>query len=343
MVARIFGVLCGLILGSAANAQDPTLKSIRFGTPLSGKPMTADDLKGKVVLVEQWAVGAKASLDIMPTLVRWHDELADGGFVLLGIHVPEDTADNVRMKCRELNVRFPVTIGGGVTGIGGGTPYCLLFDHNGKVMYEGHPNKVEPKLREAIVGMLSDDISESPTKSLNNVFDGYKKGTINDLNKKISALKGDADPKTAKQAKTIADKFLAGGQAKFDEAKAAMKDDPIGSYESGLAIAARWKGTSLGKSASDLADKLKTDKLVAAELKARPSLDKIFALDAALIKAAKEKKIDPDSPEFKTVFAGQLKQIEQAVGTMKKNYPDAPATKQAEEIAKRLGATGAGK
>jgi hypothetical protein len=45
--------LCAAALAPAA---DVTLKAARFGNPIQGEKVSADTLKGKVVLVELWGI-----------------------------------------------------------------------------------------------------------------------------------------------------------------------------------------------------------------------------------------------------------------------------------------------
>jgi hypothetical protein len=273
----------------------------------------------------------------MPHLVKWHDELSDAGLAVVGLHVQQATADEVKAKAKALGIRFPVTAGGAVQGVSApGIPHCVVFDHAGKMVYDGHPNKAEPKLREAFAGMLADAAGETPAKAVTAVLEGYRKaGTTADLFRKLSALQTDADTATAKQAKAITAKLQSGAQARMDEAKKVVKDDPIAAYDAALQTAARWKGTALGREAAEMTDKLRNDRAVWNELKARPVLEKVRAAEAAITKAAKG--AEPDSAEFKKAFAPQLKQLDTTLKALKKQYPDAPATAEAEEIAGRLG------
>jgi hypothetical protein len=273
----------------------------------------------------------------MPHLVKWHDELSDAGLAVIGLHVQRATPDEVKAKARALRVRFPVTAGGAIEGVdAAGIPHCAVFDHAGRLVYDGHPNKAEPKLREAFAAMLADAAGETPARAVAAVLDGYRKGgTTADLFRKVTALQADADAATARQAKAIGSRLQSGAQARLDEAKTVLKVDPVAAYDATLQTATRWKGTALGKEAGELATRLKDDKLVASELKARPTLEKVRALEAAVTKAAKG--AEPDSPEFKKAFAPQLKQLESAIKALKKQHPDAPATQEAEEIAGRLG------
>ena len=54
MFARSLAVAACLAVVSPA--ADVTLKAVRFGDPIQGEKLSADDLKGKVVLVELWGI-----------------------------------------------------------------------------------------------------------------------------------------------------------------------------------------------------------------------------------------------------------------------------------------------
>jgi hypothetical protein len=273
----------------------------------------------------------------MPHLVRWHEELSDGGLAVVGLHVQKATDEQVKAKAKALGVRFGVTAGGGVEGVKvDGIPHCVLFDHTGAMVYEGHPNKAEAKVRDAFADMLAAEGGDKPAKAVAGALEGFRKGgTTADLLKKLTGVRDGGDTAAAKQAKAIIARVQSGAQTRLDAAKKELKDDPIGAYDAATLTAARWKGTPLGKEAADLSGRLKDDKAVAAELRARPTLEKLRAAEATILAAAKGK--EPDTPEFKKAFASQLKQIGQTVDNLKKTAPDAPATAEAEEIATRLG------
>jgi hypothetical protein len=273
----------------------------------------------------------------MPHLVRWHEELGDGGLSVVGFHVQNATDDAVKAKAKGLGMRFAVTAGGSVDGVkGGGIPHCVLFDHTGKMVFDGHPTKVEGKLREAFADMLAEEAGGKPGKGVTAALEAFKKGgTPADLLKKMTALRDGAE---GAAAKAVVAKLQSGAQARLDEAKKEQKDDPIAAYDAASSVAGKWKGTAMGKEAAELTARLKEHKEVAAELKARPVLEKVRATEAAILAAAKGK--EPDTAEFKKAFAPQLKQLDQTVTSLKKTAPGAPSAVEAEEIGKRLGAGG---
>ena len=82
---------------------------------------------------------------------------------------------------------------------------------------------------------------------------------------------------------------------------------------------------------------LRKDKRVAAELKARPALDKVKKLEGQL--KALASKIQPTDPSFKRVAAAPLASLKTALTGMKKAYPGARATQDALAIGERYGVT----
>ena len=52
---------------------------------VNGKPLSDDDLKGKVVLLDFWAVWCGPCIATFPNLREWHDKYADKGLVIVGL------------------------------------------------------------------------------------------------------------------------------------------------------------------------------------------------------------------------------------------------------------------
>jgi thiol-disulfide isomerase/thioredoxin len=90
----------------------PELKGARGW--LNSTPLTADSLRGKVVLVDFWTYTCINSLRPMPYLRAWADKYRDAGLVVIGVHTPEFSVEkertNVERAVRDLEVPFPVAI-----------------------------------------------------------------------------------------------------------------------------------------------------------------------------------------------------------------------------------------
>jgi len=81
---------------------------------LNSEPLTLESLRGKVVLVDFWTYSCINCQRTLPYLTRWHDEYADDGLVILGVHSPEFAFErvegNVRDNAARLGVRYPVAL-----------------------------------------------------------------------------------------------------------------------------------------------------------------------------------------------------------------------------------------
>jgi cytochrome c biogenesis protein CcdA/thiol-disulfide isomerase/thioredoxin len=81
---------------------------------LNSPPLTAEGLRGKVVLVDFWTYSCINCLRTLPYLKNWYDRYKDRGFVIVGVHSPEFAFEkdegNVRRAVRELGIEYPVTL-----------------------------------------------------------------------------------------------------------------------------------------------------------------------------------------------------------------------------------------
>jgi hypothetical protein len=266
----------------------------------------------------------------MPHLVRWNEELGPFGLVVIGAHVQSATPEQVKTKAQALGIRFTVTQGGNVTGANAkGIPHCMVFDHEGKCVYEGHPDKAEVPMRTSLgKAMVAKTGKSSFSKSVQPVADALKKGAspVAALQKLLTFKKDD-------DAKSLIESITARGQTQLDDISAQTEEDPVGVYFESDRLSKYFKGTPVGTKAGELFTKLKNDKSVVAEVKARPSLDTIKKLDEALTKAANGD--DVTEPMFQKKYTVALNQMRSALRTMKNSWPKANATVQAVEIVER--------
>ena len=100
---------------------DPS--NLRVGPPapdveatawLNSPPLTARDLKGKVVLYDFWTYSCVNCVRTIPYLRAWNDRYASDGLVIVGVHSPEfefEKSDaNVATAARKLGVTWPIAI-----------------------------------------------------------------------------------------------------------------------------------------------------------------------------------------------------------------------------------------
>jgi thiol-disulfide isomerase/thioredoxin len=81
---------------------------------LNTEPLTAEMLRGRVVLVDVWTYSCVNWLRTLPYVRAWHERYRDRGLVVVGVHAPEfgfeHDLDNVRRALSELDVGYPVVI-----------------------------------------------------------------------------------------------------------------------------------------------------------------------------------------------------------------------------------------
>ncbi|MDN7183815.1 cytochrome c biogenesis protein DipZ [Caballeronia sp. SEWSISQ10-4 2] len=81
---------------------------------LNSSPLTAQDLRGKVVLVDFWTYSCINCLRSLPYVKAWAQKYRDQGVVVIGVHAPEfafeRNVDNVRRATHDLGIDYPVAI-----------------------------------------------------------------------------------------------------------------------------------------------------------------------------------------------------------------------------------------
>jgi cytochrome c biogenesis protein CcdA/thiol-disulfide isomerase/thioredoxin len=81
---------------------------------INSTPLTAESLRGKVVLIDFWTYSCINCLRTLPYINAWAEKYKDAGLVVLGVHTPEFAFEklpaNVRRATRDLGVGFPVAV-----------------------------------------------------------------------------------------------------------------------------------------------------------------------------------------------------------------------------------------
>jgi thiol-disulfide isomerase/thioredoxin len=81
---------------------------------LNSPPLTATDLRGKIILVNFWTYTCVNWLRQLPYLRAWAGKYADHSLVVIGVHTPEFPFEhdlgNVRRAVRDVRIAYPVAI-----------------------------------------------------------------------------------------------------------------------------------------------------------------------------------------------------------------------------------------
>ena len=81
---------------------------------LNSPPLTREELKGKVVLVDFWTYSCINCLRSVPYVEAWAEKYKSDGLVVIGVHTPEfafeKDPDNVVKSVADLKIAYPVAI-----------------------------------------------------------------------------------------------------------------------------------------------------------------------------------------------------------------------------------------
>jgi thiol-disulfide isomerase/thioredoxin len=81
---------------------------------LNSPPLSAADLRGKVVLIDFWTYTCINWLRTLPYVRAWAEKYREHGVVVIGVHTPEfpfeHDFDNVRRAAKDMKVSYPIAI-----------------------------------------------------------------------------------------------------------------------------------------------------------------------------------------------------------------------------------------
>jgi thiol-disulfide isomerase/thioredoxin len=138
---------------------------------LNAEPLTAQALRGRVVLVDFWTYSCVNWLRTLPYVRAWHERYRDHGLVVVGAHAPEfgfeHDLENVRRAVGELGVGHPVVIDNDFAIWRAFDnhywPAVYLADVDGRVRYEHFGEEAYEETERAIQQLLG---VEEPTVSV---------------------------------------------------------------------------------------------------------------------------------------------------------------------------------
>lgn len=134
----ILSFFMGVGLGWGAESENlKTAPNLKL-TDINGNTFKLSDFRGKIVILNFWAVWCPPCRVEIPHLVTLFDKYKDKGLVILGIALSSGNEKKIREKVKELGINYPVINGDEhpcvrenfweVRSI----PYSYLFNQEGK-------------------------------------------------------------------------------------------------------------------------------------------------------------------------------------------------------------------
>lgn len=110
---------------------------------INSGPLSLEQLKGKVVLVEFWTYDCINCIHVMPHVKQWHERYRDRGLVVVGVHTPEYGHErilgNLEKAVKRFDIGYPVAQDNDYKTWNAFEnrywPALYLIDQNGEIVY----------------------------------------------------------------------------------------------------------------------------------------------------------------------------------------------------------------
>ncbi|MDX1127313.1 redoxin domain-containing protein [Sinorhizobium medicae] len=141
---------------------------------LNSPPLTTEQLRGKVVLVDFWTYSCINCIRTTPYVRAWAEKYKEQGLVVIGVHAPEfafeKKIDNVRRAVDDFKIGYPVAIDNDYTiwrAFGNSYwPAHYLIDASGRIRYhhfgEGNYDQTEQAIQDLLREAGSDMEASAP-------------------------------------------------------------------------------------------------------------------------------------------------------------------------------------
>src|SRR6266478_2616995 len=112
-------VFLAVAIGAGAASAAGDLPAFTVERWVNSTPLTADMLRGKVVLVDFWEYTCVNWIRTLPYVKAWHRDYADRGLVVVGVHAPEfefgKRAEHIDRGIRDHGFTYAYSGGTGAT------------------------------------------------------------------------------------------------------------------------------------------------------------------------------------------------------------------------------------
>ena len=157
----------------------PALQNYGPATPfvnltnwLNSPPLTMQELRGKVVLVDFWTFSCVNCVRELPHLEAWYQRYATDGFVAIGVHTPEFSFEhdpaNVASAVQAQHITFPVALDNSLATWNAyrnlAWPELYLVDAKGIVQYI-HAGEGDYPATEAAIRTLLTEAGHGPSRN----------------------------------------------------------------------------------------------------------------------------------------------------------------------------------
>jgi len=148
----------------------------RLGPWFNSPPLTREQLKGKVVVIDFWTYSCINCLRSLPYVKAWDEKYRKDGLVVIGVHAPEFAFErepaNVAKAIADLGIRYPVALDNGYNLWralkNNYWPAHYFVDAQGRIRYH-HFGEGDYAMSERVIRQLLAEAGRAPAGAMSGV------------------------------------------------------------------------------------------------------------------------------------------------------------------------------
>ena len=312
---------------------DLTPQKLNISGDLHGPKWDPDSLKGRPVLVVSWLPEQPSSISLVAKLMKWQQELGRHGLVIqLASHFivpPEQIKQAAEQRSLPFGVASKMILA--QPRVSTMIPHAIVFDADGNVKFRGSAFDAEPFVRRAVGESLAEalelvEIDAAVKPAAEAILKGDSPEDVLPKLLQLVGRKGEAGDNARELARAI----LAGPTKLIEEAEKLAETNPWEAFLRGEKIGKGYGGTAIGRRLDALGVKLRSNKEVALELRARAAFEPVRKIEAGL--SAQPRAFDPTRAQFRADNAAAIADLEKAFAAMKKYFAKTRTFAEAEKL-----------
>lgn len=328
-----------------------TWKSVAFGKQIHGPTADPKAVTGRLLVLHSWRADDPSCVSTLGKMQQLHEELAPFGLSVVSGHGYPGTGftfgggktftdSAVRDPARLRGVSFPVYLGAQSTELRDQNklPHVAVFESDGHCVYRGSPFETELPIRiflnRQILGATG--VAKFTVPTLLPIVRSLETGALpSTVIPKLQPMWAAATGEAKDEIAALLKELLSTANSAVEAAEADIEGDPVSAWQQLDRVVNVFRGSLAAQKSAKLIDKLRANKLVAAEIRARPLLEAVKKLETVL--SGKPQAFDPTLASFRADNAMLLKQLKDAIDKVKKSSPGSKGAAEAELIAERYG------
>ncbi|MFH1230644.1 MAG: hypothetical protein V1709_04020 [Planctomycetota bacterium] len=313
--------------GLSNGASETTIDDIKFGELLMGDKIPNEDLQDHVVVMLCWRF-MNNPREGMLKMVEWHKKYSSKGLILTGLYPGSKPKKEVVAFCKSMNVTFPI-----YQVWDSPTPRLMIFNHKGKMIFDGSPPMGYEKLDAAMKSAPDPIIGEGTYKRLDELAQKAKERK--DLGQILSTLKTkylnseDADEKS--EAVKLIERISRFGNKLVEKADKNKETKPLITYKLYQEVTLLFKGDEIGNKAEKILKELEEDKNFHDNIKADKELAGIISQIEELNGCKKHPSYNKYCADCQEENPSLKELIKKAQGLVER-YPSSPSAEKVQEL-----------